>query len=343
MNFLWPEALWSLLLLPALVLAYLGLLQRRKKKTVRLASVALIKQAMGSGPGWRRHVPPALLLAAVAVLLVASARPVLKLMLPSREQTIILAMDVSGSMRATDVKPNRMVAAQEAAKTFVAGLPRNVRIGVVSFAGTAAVVQAPTVSRADVVAAIDRFQLQRATAIGSGLILSLATLFPDEGIDLSQITGARPMPGSPEEKNAKKPFTPVEPGSYPSAAVILLTDGQRTAGPDPMEAAKMAAERGVKVFTVGIGTKAGETIGFEGWSMRVRLDEDTLKNIANATRANYFYAGTAEDLKQVYHGLSSRLVVETKETEVSALLAAAGALLALLAAGFSLWWFGRVV
>ena len=343
MNFLWPDGLWSLLLLPALVLAYLGLLKRRKKHTVRLASVALVKQAMGSGPGWRRHVPPALLLAAVAVLLLASARPMAKLKLPSREQTIILAMDVSGSMRATDVKPNRMVAAQEAAKAFVAGLPRNVRIGVVSFAGTAAVVQAPTLSREDVVASIDRFQMQRATAIGSGLILSLATLFPDEGIDLSQITGARAMPVSPDEKKAKKPFTPVEPGSYSSAAVILLTDGQRTTGPDPMEAAKMAAERGVKVFTVGIGTKAGETIGFEGWSMRVRLDEETLKNIANATRANYFYAGTAEDLKQVYQGLSSRLVVETKETEVSALLAAAGALLALMAAGLSVWWFGRVM
>ena len=343
MNFLWPDGLWTLLLLPALVLAYLALLKRRKKTTVRLASLALVKQAMGAGPGWRRHLPPALLLAAVAVLLVASARPMAKLKLPSREQTIILAMDVSGSMRATDVKPNRMVAAQEAAKTFVAGLPRNVRIGVVSFAGTAAVVQAPTLSREDVVASIDRFQMQRATAIGSGLILSLATLFPDEGIDLSQITGARAMPETPDEKKTKKPFTPVEPGSYASAAVILLTDGQRTAGPDPMEAAKMAAERGVKVFTVGIGTKAGETIGFEGWSMRVRLDEDTLKSIANATRANYFYAGTAADLKQVYQGLSSRLVVETKETEISALLAAAGALLALMAAGLSVWWFGRVM
>ena len=341
MNFLWPDWLWSLLLLPALVLAYLALLKRRKKHTVRLASVALVKQALGSGPGWRRHVPPALLLVAVAVLLLASARPVVKLKLPSRDQTIILAMDVSGSMRATDVKPNRMVAAQEAAKAFVAGLPRTVRVGVVSFAGTAAVVQAPTYSREDVVAAIDRFQMQRATAIGSGLILSLATLFPEEGIDLSQITGARPMPG--EAVKEKKPFTPVEPGSYGSAAVILLTDGQRTTGPDPMEAAKMAAERGVKVFTVGIGTKAGETSGFEGWSMRVRLDEDTLKNIANATRANYFYAGTAEDLLQVYQGLSSRLIVETKETEISALLAAAGALLALLAAGLSVWWFGRVM
>jgi len=343
MTLLWPDWLWSLLLLPALVLLYLRLLAQRKKNSVRLASVAIVRQALGSGPLWRRHVPPLLLLAALALLLLATTRPVVKLKLPTRDQTIILAMDVSGSMRATDVKPNRMVAAQEAAKAFIAGLPRSVQVGVVSFAGSAAVVQAPTISREDVVAAIDRFQLQRATAIGSGLILSLATLFPDEGIDLSQITGARAMPATPDEKKTKLPFVPVEPGSYGSAAVILLTDGQRTTGPDPLEAAKMAAERGVKVFTVGIGTKAGETIGFEGWSMRVKLDEDTLKAIANITRANYFYAGTAEDLKQVYQGLSSRLVVQTKETEISALFAAAGALLVVLAAGLSVWWFGRVL
>lgn len=341
MNFQWQELLWLLLVVPALVLLYLWLLHRRKKTAVRFASVALVKQALGKGPGWRRHVPPLLMLLAVTTLLLAIARPMAVLKLPSNQETIILAMDVSGSMRAADVQPNRLVASQEAAKAFVAGLPRSVRIGVVSFAGTAAVVQAPTFSREDVVAAIDRFQLQRGTAIGSGIVLSLATLFPDEGIDLSQITGARPMPPGPNDK-PKKPVQPVEPGSYSSAAVILLTDGQRTTGPDPMEAAKMAAERGVRVYTVGIGTKNGEIIGFEGWSMRVRLDEETLKSIANFTRANYFYAGTAEDLKQVYEGLSSRLVVETKETEVTALFAAAGAALAVLAAGLSVWWFGRV-
>ena len=343
MTLLWPDALWTLLLLPALVAAYLWLLARRKNNTVRLASVALVRQAMAGRPGWRRHWPPALLLAALAVLLLAGARPTARIKLPSQQETIVLAIDVSGSMRATDVAPNRLVAAQEAAKSFVAGLPRSVRIGVVAFAGTAAIVQAPTFNREDVVASIDRFQLQRGTAIGSGLVLSLATLFPDEGIDLSQITGQKAMPPEPGDKRQKKPFTPVEPGSYSSAAVILLTDGQRTAGPDPMEAAKMAAEHGVKVYTVGVGTKNGEVIGFEGWSMRVRLDEDTLKAIANATRATYFYAGTAEDLKQVYQGLSSRLVVETKETEITAFFALAGALLALLAAGLSVAWFGRVM
>ena len=342
MSFQWPEMLWLLLLVPALVALYLWLLRRRRKTAVRLASVALVKQAMGSTSAWRRHVPPLLLLSAIGVLLLASARPMAVVRLPSQQETIILAMDVSGSMRAADVQPNRLVASQAAAKAFVEGLPRSVRIGVVSFAGTAAVVQAPTFSREDVYAAIDRFQLQRGTAIGSGIVLSLATLFPDEGIDLSQITGARAMPPSPDDQ-PKKTFKPVEPGSYRSAAVILLTDGQRTTGPDPLEAAKMAAERGVRVYTVGIGTKAGEIIGFEGWSMRVRLDEETLKSIAAFTQANYFYAGTAEDLKQVYQGLSSRLVVETKETEVSALLAVAGALLVLMAASLSVWWFGRVL
>lgn len=341
MSFQWQQLLWLLLVVPALVLLYLWLLHRRRKVAVRFASVALVKQALGKGPGWRRHVPPLLLLMAITVLLLATARPMAVLKLPSNQETIILAIDVSGSMRAADVQPNRLIAAQEAAKAFVAGLPRTVRVGVVSFAGTAAVVQAPTFSREDVYAAIDRFQLQRGTAIGSGIVLSIATLFPEDGIDLSQITGARAMPPGPGDK-PRKIIQPVEPGSYSSAAVILLTDGQRTTGPDPLEAAKLAAERGVRVYTVGIGTKAGEIIGFEGWSMRVRLDEETLKSIASFTHANYFYAGTAEDLKQVYEGLSSRLVVETKETEVTALFAGAGALLAVLAAGLSVWWFGRV-
>jgi len=342
MTFVWPDFLWLLALVPALVLLYLWLLHRRKKNTVRYASLALVKQAAGQGPGWRRHVPPALMLLAIAALFIATARPLAIITLPSQQETIILAMDVSGSMRAADVHPNRLVAAQDAAKAFIKELPRSVRVGVVSFAGTAAVVQPPTQSREDVVAAIERFQLQRGTAIGSGIVLSLATLFPDAGIDLSQITGARNMPLSPGDK-PRKEFTPVPPGSFGSGAIILLTDGQRTTGPDPMDAAKMAAERGVKVYAVGVGTKDGETIGFEGWSMRVRLDEDTLKNIANLTRAEYFYAGTAGDLKKVYQSLSTRLVVEKKETEISSLFAAFAAALVVVAAGLSVAWFGRVL
>lgn len=342
MSFIWPSLLWLLLSLPLLVALYLWLLARKRRSTVRLASVNVAKLALGKGPGWRRHVPPLLMLASVAALLVAVARPAATITLPQAERTIILAMDVSGSMRAEDVKPNRLVASQEAARTFVNNLPREVKVGVVSFAGTAAVVQAPTTSRDDVLAAIDRFQLQRGTATGSGIVLSLATLFPDDGIEIQHVTGQRNFPGQPIGKKEGKPFTPVPAGSYTSAAVIMLTDGQRTTGPDPLDAAKMAAERGIRVYTVGIGTTAGEIIGFEGWSMRVRLDEETLKNVSVLTHGEYFYAGTAEDLKKVYESLSSRMVVERKETEVSALFAALGALLAVLSAGLSVWWFGRV-
>ena len=341
MSFLWPEMLWALIAAPLLVLMYVWLLRRRKKTALRYASLALVKEAMGKSAAWRRHLPPALLLVAVSALLFAAARPTAIISLPSQQETIILAIDVSGSMRAADVLPDRFTAAKDAAKAFLTELPRNVRIGVVQFAGTAAVVQAPTLSRDDVSAAIDRFQLQRGTATGSGIMLSLATIFPEAGIDLSQITGQRNMPPGPNDK-PRPEFTPVQPGSYASAAIIMLTDGQRTTGPDPMEAAKMAADRGVRVYTVGVGTKDGETIGFEGWSMRVRLDEDTLKSIASLTRADYFYAGTAADLKKVYQGLSTRLVVEKKETEISALFAALGALLVVIAAGLSVWWFGRV-
>ena len=341
LNFIWPVMLWGLLALPVLIVAYLWLLRRRKQSTLRFANLGLVREALGRRGAWRRHVPPLLLLLALTVLLLASARPTAVVSLPMQQETIVLAMDVSGSMRATDVLPNRLVASQEAAKAFITSLPRSVRLSVVSFAGTAAVVQAPTFSREDVVAAIDRFQLQRGTAIGSGIVLSLATLFPEAGIDLSQITGQRAMPPGPNDK-PKEDFVPVQPGSYSSAAIILLTDGQRTTGPDPIEAAKMAADRGIKVYTVGIGTKEGETIGFEGWSMRVRLDEDTLKAIAQTTRADYYYAGTAEDLKKVYEGLGTRLAVEKKETEITALLAVLGAAIVVLAGGLSVWWFGRV-
>ncbi len=345
MRFIWPSLLWLLVLLPLLPLLYVWLLRKKRKTTVRLASVQVAKLALGKGPGWRRHVPPALMLLAIAAGLFAAARPTATITLPLAERTIMLARDVSGSMRAEDVKPNRLVASQVAAKAFVNNLPREVRVGVVSFAGTAAVVQAPTTSRDDVIAAIDRFQLQRGTATGSGIILSLATLFPDHGIEIQHVTGQRNFPGG-SSKDIKKPdkpaFTPVPPGSYTSAAVIMLTDGQRTTGPDPLDAAKMAAERGIRVYTVGIGTTSGETIGFEGWSMRVRLDEETLKNISILTHGEYFYAGTADDLKKVYESLSSRMVTERKETEISGLFAALGALLSVLAAGLSVWWFGRV-
>jgi Ca-activated chloride channel family protein len=347
MIFLWPEMLWMLLLVPALVAGYFYILRRKRDAVLRYASLTMVKEAMGASQRFRRHIPPLLFLIALIALILATARPAAVVTLPSQYRTIILAMDVSGSMRATDVQPNRLSAAQSAAKAFVADQPSNVRIGVVAFAGTAAVVQMPTQNREDIIAAIDRFQLQRATAIGSGIIVSLATIFPDEGIDVSSLiygrNGPRGVPLDQAGKSEKKEFKPVPPGSYTSAAIILLTDGQRTTGPDSIDAARMAADRGVRIFTVGFGTKAGETIGFEGWSMRVRLDEETLKTIANLTRGEYFYAGTAMDLRKVYETLNSKFLLEKKQMEISSLFAGAAALAALVSALLSLLWFNRIL
>ena len=347
LSFLWPQLLWLLLAVPVLVLVYLWLLKRKKKLTLRYASLSIVKEALGTSMGWRRHIPPMLFLLAIAAMLFAASRPFAVITLPSTQETIILAMDVSGSMRATDVKPNRLVASQNAAKAFLTELPRSVKVGIVAFAGSAQVVQPPTLSREDLVAAIDKFQMQRATAIGSAIVVSLAELFPAEGIDLSALTYGSGKPRGvaidQTPKKDKKEFVPVAPGSYNSAAIILLTDGQRTTGVDTLEAAKMAADRGVRVYTVGVGTVEGETIGFEGWSMRVRLDEATLKAVATQTQAEYFYAGNAETLKKVYEKLSSRLTSVKKETEISGLLALLAAVLAISSAALSLLWFNRIL
>jgi Ca-activated chloride channel family protein len=350
MMFVWPELLWLLLVVPVLVALYLLLLRRKRKAALRYASLTLVAAAGGSGRV-RRHVPPLLFLIALTLMLIAIARPQAVVTLPSAHETVILAMDVSGSMRATDVKPSRLVAAQEAARAFVADQPQTTRIGVVSFAATASVVQAPTHSREDILGAIDRFKLQRGTAIGSGILVSLKTIFPDAEFDLrswnprreAQKAAAKEAARDPAGAGTKDIAKPVPPGSYTSAAIILLTDGQTTTGPDPLEAARMAADRGVRVYTVGIGTTAGEVINVEGWSMRVRLDEEALKSIANITRSEYFYAGTAADLQKIYKNLNTKLFLEQKETEITALFAAAAAALAVVAATLSLLWFNRIL
>jgi Ca-activated chloride channel family protein len=340
MTFLWPEFLWLLAVVPASIAAYAWLLNRKKQSALRYASLSLFKQAIGQGLWWRRHLPPAMLLIALAVMIAAIARPAAVITLPSHHETVVLAIDVSGSMRAADVEPTRIEAAQAAAREFVAGQPRSTRIGVVAFAGSAALVQPPTSNRTDILAAIDQLQLQHATAVGSGILVSLKAIFPQESFEL-------PPPGRLRHAGAGASANP-EPkplpaGSYASAAIILLTDGQTTTGPDPVEAARLAARRGVRVFTVGVGTPNGQIVTGEGWSMRVRLDEEPLKAIADLTRAEYFYAGSAVDLKKIYESLKSRLVLEKKETEITALFSAIAAATVLLAAGLSLLWFNRIL
>ncbi len=346
MKFIWPQWLWLAAILPVLIALYVWMLRRRQKRALRYASLAIVNEALGKASRLRRHIPPALMLLSLGALIVATARPTATVTLPSEHETIILAMDVSGSMRATDVQPTRIEAAQAAAKSFIHDAPANTRIGIVAFAGTASVVQPATLSREDLDAAIDRFELQRATAVGSGILVSLKMLFPDIEYNLNSYNprgDPRRGPAIGEAKTDAVPWKPVEPGTYRAGAIILLTDGQTTTGPDPREAAKMAAERGVRVFTVGVGTTQGEIIGSEGWSMRVRLDEDALKAIAETTHGDYFFAGSGPDLKKVYQDLNSKLVLEKKETEVTALFAALAAFLTLCAVGLSMWWYQRVL
>ncbi len=346
MSFLWPGLLVLLAAVPALVAVYLWVLRRQKAAAVRFASLALAREAMGGTRPWRRHLPPALFLLGLAVAILAIARPSALLTLPSQQRTIILAIDVSLSMRATDVQPSRLAAAQAAARAFVQDLPPDLRVGIVSFAGTALAVQKPTTRKDELEEAIDRLQLDRHTAIGSGIIMSLATLLPDEGIDLeSLVLGSRQswrIHRPPQKVAPRKQVQPVPPGSNGSAAIVLLTEGRRTTGPDPLEAAQLAADRGIRVFTVGFGSAAGGPAMIEGYSIFMMFDEETLKGIAGITRAEYFHASSADELTKVYESLSSRFVLSKEEREVTALFAALAALLTLASAGLSLAWFHRL-
>jgi len=343
MNFLWPQYLWLMLALPLLPVLYLWLVRRRGKSALRYSSLEVVRAA--SSRQWRRHVPPALLLMACSVLLFAAARPLAPVTLPWARSSIMLAMDVSLSMRVTDVKPTRMAAAQEAAKMFLRELPKDIDVGLVTFAGSAQVVQRATLDRASLVSAIDAFQMQFGTAVGNAIVLCLAELFPDHGISLGDMTfGPRQKARSRDdkEKGLPKQITPVAPGSYDSAAIVLLSDGRRTTGIDTLEAAKMAADRGVRIYVVGLGVVDGEASGADGMAIYLRLDEPTLREVARMTGGEYYHAGTAEKLRSVYQSLGSRLQVQTRETELTSLLALLAAALVLAAASLSVLWFGRI-
>lgn len=352
MTFVWPQMLWTLIAVPLLAIVYLSASRRRGVARSTHRGLSLL---VGPGQGRWRQLPPTLFLLAIALLLVSVGRPATVVTLPAQHQTVILAIDVSGSMRATDVQPNRLAATQVAAKAFVKAQPRSTRIGIVTFASTASLVQPPTENREDVAQAIDRLQPQRGTAIGSAIVVSLATIFPGTGIDLSKV-GSRQggIDGNREQRRdaartrsvpapERETFDAVPAGSFDAAVIVLLSDGQSTTGPDPAAAARLAAERGVRIYTVGVGTAKGEVLRTDGWSMRVSLDEAGLKTVADLTGGEYFPADSATELKRIYQSMSSRFVTEKKELEVGAFFAAGAALLALLGAGLSVAWYGRVL
>ena len=352
MHFVWPEALWTLLVLPLLWAGYVWMLKRQRIQALRFPSLMLLRPALQGQRAWRRHVPPLMLWLALACSLVALARPFARIVLPSDYMTLVMALDVSRSMLAQDVPPSRIEAAKDAAKAFIRDLPAQVRVGIVSFAGSAQLAQQVTDQREELLAAIDRFELQRGTATGSGLLLALSTLMPEAGIQLetslygasfgsysSSAGVARPL-GTPSAPTTTKP-PPVPVGSFTGGAIILLSDGRRTTGSDPMDAARQAADLGVRVHTVAFGTQEGVIPGMEGYSFFARVDEETLQAVAKATGGEFFRAQNAQDLTQIYAKLSSRVALETRETEVSVLWGLAALLLVVSSFGLSMHWLRR--
>jgi Ca-activated chloride channel family protein len=344
MSFQWPQALVGLVLVPLLVAAYVFMQRRRRKYAVRYASLSLVRDAVGTGPGIRRHVPAAVYLLALGAMIVALARPQAPVQVPHNTGTVVLSIDVSGSMQATDVKPNRMEATKDAARLFVTRQPKGVKIGVVSFSDFGALIQAPTRDKDLVLKAIDRLRPQRGTNIGSGLQVALdaiyegsdtprPTLTPGAGGATGRPPGPRPTPDPSAQQSGKKP---------PPASIVLVSDGESNVGPPPLEVAQEAVVAGVKVYTVGIGTKEGSVLRIQGRSVFTRLDEDTLKGMADQTGGRYLSAQSEDELAKVYDELARERLFEKEKTEVTFAVTAAALVLSVIGGIFSLLWFNRL-
>jgi Ca-activated chloride channel homolog len=310
MTFQWPLALSLLVLVPVLIGLYLLAQRRRQRYAVRFTNLALLHAVVGRGPGIRRHIPAALFLLGLLALLTALARPTAVIAVPRDEATIMVVMDVSGSMAADDLQPDRMDAARQAARAFVQALPERVRVGLVSFSTRARLDAAPTSDHTSVLRAIDRLRPEGGTAIGDGLDLALDQL-------AAAGTSGQPAPG----------------------LVVLLSDGQSSAGLAPETAAARAASEHVKVYTVGIGQRGAIPV-VQG--QPVSLDESTLREIASTTGATYFYAEETGKLQQIYADLGARIGWGEERTEVTALVSALGTLLVLGGGLLSLRWFQRL-
>jgi Ca-activated chloride channel homolog len=334
MSFIWPAMLLTLLLIPLCVLWYVRLQRRRQRLLARYGSFGLAQGAQGRQLGLRRHIPRSLFLAGLAILLIALARPQTLLSLPRQEGTIILVFDVSGSMAADDMKPTRMEAAKAVAHDFVLRQPRSIQIGVVAFSESGLVVQAPTDEQETVLTTINRLSPQRGTSLGQGIIVALNTIAALSEPDPLIYSNLTPTP-------APTP-APVPPGSLTSAAIILLTDGENNVPPNPLAVAQAAADRGVRIYTLGIGSAAGTTLHVNGFTVHTELDEAMLQQIAQLTEGAYYSIENQEDLRAVYDNISLQFVIKPEKTEVTALFAGIGVLFLLIGGICSLFWFSRV-
>jgi Ca-activated chloride channel family protein len=254
---------------------------------------------------------------------VALARPQSAVSLPSVEGTVILVFDVSGSMSAQDIQPNRLEAAKAAARDFVQHQPATVQVGVVAFSDGGLSVLPPTSNKASILATIDRLSPQRGSSLGGGIETALKALAEASGKSASSSASFVTIPGA-------------------SGVIVLLTDGENNMSPDPMEAASAAADAGVRIDTIGIGSPQGITVEINGMLVHTQLDEESLKQISHASRGTYFNAQSQDDLTRIYNGIQPRLVVRSQQIEITSLFATLGMLVLLIGGAFSLLWFGRV-
>ena len=346
MQLLWPGFLLLLVLVPLLAAFYVLALRRRRPAAVRYSSLSLVREAL-PGASRRRHVPFLLVLAAVGLLAVALARPVAVAAVPTNQTTVLLTIDVSGSMCSTDIPPSRIQAAEAAASDFITHQSASTQIGIVAFSGFAELVQAPTTDQAKLLNALHSLATGQRTAIGSGLLAA---------IDAVSTVDSAVAPSTPVGGQGP---VPVAPGAYAPDIVVLLTDGASNTGPAPLDAAQEAADRGLRVFTIGFGTASGggldpqcarQFLGREpnfgggfgqgggnfggggggGGGFRRGIDEATLRQIAQLTGGQYYPAESAGDLEQVFASLPMSLVVKHETIEVGAGFAAAAGLLTAL-------------
>lgn len=334
MTFIWPVLLVSLVLVPVMIGLYIHLQRRRKQVSANYGQFGLLQGKSGRGPGIRRHIPPALFLTGFTILMIALARPQTVVSLPRIEGTVILAFDVSGSMAADDLKPTRIEAAKVAAHDFVERQPPSVQIGVVAFSDSGFSVQVPTNERDLVFAAINRLTPQRGTSLGRGIEASLNAIKADSAPPERRLSNLQPTPTAIP--------TPMPKGTYSPAVIVMLTDGENNQSPDPLAVAKTAADQGVRIHTVGVGSPVGTILHINGITVHTQLFEEPLQQIAQLTGGVYYNASTEQDLRSIYDNLDPELVVKPEKMEVTSLFAGVSILVLLIGSAFSFFWFNRL-
>lgn len=346
MALLWPGFLLLLGLVPLIVGVYIWMLRRRRRFAVRYSSLALVREALPHQSRLRRHLPFALFLLALVGLVIALGRPVATVEVPIGQSNVILAIDVSRSMCSTDIRPNRLEVAKAAALSFIQDRRSSVQIGVVAFAGFAELIQPPTTDEEMLQDAVESLTTARRTAIGSGILESLDAIAEINKSVAPSVRGESPGVAP----------TPLPEGVYAPDIIVLLTDGASNSGPLPLDAAQQAADRGVRVYTIGFGTANGSTMNcsvqfqggggqqyggdpqFGGGGFRRGIDEVTLKGIADMTGGTYYSAESAGELQDVFEDLPTYLITRQETTEISVAFTAMGALLAALGILLALMW-----